>query len=51
VVRAKGQQLAQLTGGTDHSRRLIACQGLCQALHKAMGDLGNQLLAINPGAF
>jgi hypothetical protein len=47
VVSTKGQQLAELTGSTDHSGGLIAGQGPAQGLHKAMGDLGHQLLAID----
>jgi hypothetical protein len=50
VVSTKRQQLAELTGSTDHSRWLFTGQGLCQALHKAMGDLGHQLLAIDSSA-
>jgi len=50
MVSTKGQQLAQLTGGTDYSGGLIAGQGPAQGLHKAMGDLGHQLLAIDTSA-
>jgi hypothetical protein len=47
VVSTKGQQLAQLTGSTDHSGGLVAGQGLCQCLHQPMGKLRCQGRAID----